>query len=96
MSSFGKSGLALKAHWDTFLLEGNQDVFYVLYSHYHDYMIYLGKRKDPNALNNRAVCYYRLGEYDRSWADVDSCRAMGFTPHPLFLQMLEQATGRKQ
>jgi len=42
MSSFGKSGLALKAHWDTFLLEGNQDVFYVLYSHYHDYMIYLG------------------------------------------------------
>jgi len=42
MPSFGKSGLALKAHWDTFLLEGDQDVFYTLYSHYHDYLIYLG------------------------------------------------------
>ncbi|WPU93139.1 sigma-70 family RNA polymerase sigma factor [Mucilaginibacter sabulilitoris] len=42
MPSFGKSGLALKAHWDTFLLEGDQDVFYVLYSHYHDYLIYIG------------------------------------------------------
>lgn len=42
MPSFGKSGLALKALWDDFLLEGDQDVFYVLYSHYHDYLIYLG------------------------------------------------------
>ncbi|PTR01110.1 DNA-directed RNA polymerase specialized sigma24 family protein [Mucilaginibacter yixingensis] len=42
MSRFGKSGLALKAHWDAFLLEGDQDVFYTLYAHYHDYLIYLG------------------------------------------------------
>lgn len=45
MSSHGKSGLALKAHWDTFILEGEQDVFYTLYSHYHDYLIYLGNLK---------------------------------------------------
>lgn len=45
MSSHGKSGLALKAHWDTFILEGGQDVFYMLYSHYHDYLIYLGNFK---------------------------------------------------
>lgn len=45
MSAYIKSGIALKAHWDTFLLEGNQDVFYALYSHYHDYLIYLGNLK---------------------------------------------------
>lgn len=42
MSSFAKSGIALKAHWETFLAEGDRDVFYTLYSHYHDYLIYIG------------------------------------------------------
>ncbi|QKJ29370.1 sigma-70 family RNA polymerase sigma factor [Mucilaginibacter mali] len=32
-------------HWDTFIIEGGQDVFYTLYSHYHDYLIYLGGLK---------------------------------------------------
>jgi RNA polymerase sigma factor (sigma-70 family) len=45
MSSYGKSGIALKIHWDTFIIEGDQDVFYALYSHYHDYLIYLGNLK---------------------------------------------------
>jgi RNA polymerase sigma factor (sigma-70 family) len=45
MFSNGKSGIALKIHWDTFILEGDQDVFYTLYSHYHDYFIYLGNLK---------------------------------------------------
>lgn len=45
MFSNGKSGIALKTHWDTFILEGDQDVFYTLYSHYHDYLIYLGNLK---------------------------------------------------
>lgn len=45
MSSYGKSGLALKTHWDAFIVEGDQDVFYTLYSHYHDYLIYLGNLK---------------------------------------------------
>lgn len=45
MPSYGKSGIALKIHWDTFISEGNQDVFYALYSHYHDYLIYLGNLK---------------------------------------------------
>ena len=42
MLSYGKSGIALKTHWDTFISEGTQDVFYALYSHYHDYLIYIG------------------------------------------------------
>jgi RNA polymerase sigma factor (sigma-70 family) len=42
MFSHGKSGIALKMHWDTFIIEGDEDVFYTLYSHYHDYLIYLG------------------------------------------------------
>jgi RNA polymerase sigma factor (sigma-70 family) len=42
MFSHGKSGIALKIHWDTFIIEGDEDVFYTLYSHYHDYLIYLG------------------------------------------------------
>jgi len=45
MSTYVKSGIALKAHWDTFLTEGSQDVFYTLYSHYHDYFIYIGNQK---------------------------------------------------
>ena len=42
MPSYGKSGIALKMHWDTFVLEGDRAVFYTIYSHYHDYLIYLG------------------------------------------------------
>src|ERR1700753_991174 len=45
MFSHGKSGIALKIQWDTFIIEGNQDDFYALYSHYHDYLIYIGNLK---------------------------------------------------
>jgi RNA polymerase sigma factor (sigma-70 family) len=45
MPSYGKSGIALNLHWDSFITEGSQDVFYTLYSHYHDYFIYLGNLK---------------------------------------------------
>ncbi len=45
MFSYEKSGIALKIQWDTFITEGDQDDFYVLYSHYHDYLIYLGNLK---------------------------------------------------
>lgn len=45
MSKYVKSGIALKTHWEAFLAEGDQDVFYRLYSHYHDYLIYIGNLK---------------------------------------------------
>lgn len=45
MFSYEKSGTALKRQWDTYIAEGDQDDFYVLYSHYHDYLIYLGNLK---------------------------------------------------
>ncbi|WP_154402303.1 RNA polymerase sigma factor [Mucilaginibacter endophyticus] len=45
MFSYGKSGIALRIHWDTFITEGDDDDFYKLYCHYHDYLIYLGNLK---------------------------------------------------
>lgn len=45
MSSYRGSGLALKLHWNAFIAEGSHDVFYTLYSHYHDYLLYIGNLK---------------------------------------------------
>ncbi|WP_448701987.1 RNA polymerase sigma factor [Mucilaginibacter sp. AW1-3] len=45
MFSYGKSGIALKLQWNTFVAEGDPDDFYALYSHYHDYLIYIGSLK---------------------------------------------------
>jgi RNA polymerase sigma factor (sigma-70 family) len=45
MFSHGKSGIALKIQWDAFIAEGDQNNFYALYSHYHDYLIYIGNLK---------------------------------------------------
>ncbi|MFD0751859.1 RNA polymerase sigma factor [Mucilaginibacter calamicampi] len=45
MSTYKGSGIALKLHWNAFIAEGDQDVFYSLYSHYHDYLIYIGNLK---------------------------------------------------
>jgi RNA polymerase sigma factor (sigma-70 family) len=45
MFSYGKSGMALRIHWNTFITEGDDDDFYKLYCHYHDYLIYLGNLK---------------------------------------------------
>jgi len=62
MSSFGKSGIALKVHWHTFIAGGDQDVFYMLYSHYHDYLIYVGNLKGAT-LDNSKDCINDLFLY---------------------------------
>jgi tetratricopeptide (TPR) repeat protein len=51
-------------------------------------------RREGDTFNNRAVCYAQLRQYDKAWADIDTCRQLGFEPHPRFLRILEQASGR--
>lgn len=47
---------------------------------------------DPLAYNNRAAVYYALKQYDRAWADLRACEAVGGTPHAGLVQALRQAS----
>jgi hypothetical protein len=59
-----------------------------------DFTDALRRDRDPDAFNNRAVCYLAIGAYDNAWADIDSMRALGATPNPAFLERLRAASGR--
>ncbi len=48
------------------------------------------------AYNNRAVSYFAAKQYDRAWADVKTCRELGGTPPPAFIDALGQASGRSE
>lgn len=51
-------------------------------------------RREGDTFNNRALAHAQLGEFDAAWADVDTCRQLGYEPHPGFLRILEKASGR--
>jgi Flp pilus assembly protein TadD len=59
-----------------------------------DFTASLRLRRDADAFNNRAVCYFALGDFDRAWTDLDSMQALGMTPNPAFVQRLRAASGR--
>lgn len=60
-----------------------------------DYTKAIEVKKDSAIVyNNRAVTYFSLGEYDKAWADVETCRQLGGKPHPDFVQALTEAMGR--
>jgi Tfp pilus assembly protein PilF len=59
-----------------------------------DFTASIRLRRDADAFNNRAVCHFARGDYDRAWADVDSVRALGATPNPTFVERLRRASGR--
>jgi len=52
--------------------------------------------KDTAAYNNRAMAYYREGEYDRAWEDVHKAQSLGFQVRPGFLKSLREASGRER
>lgn len=48
------------------------------------------------AYHNRAVAYFLLGEYDKSWDDVHKLREQGADIHPEILKKLKAASGRDE
>ena len=40
-----KTGNNLKAEWDRFITDGDNDAYYDLYAHYHKYFFYIGIKK---------------------------------------------------
>jgi len=58
-----------------------------------DYTVSLRLKREAEPFNNRAICYYQLGLYEKAWADVDTSRLLGLNPHPGFIQLLQQAIG---
>ena len=52
---------------------------------------------NPNytrAYYNRAVAYYQLKQYDKSWADVKKVQSLGGTLNPEFIATLKKASGK--
>ena len=48
----------------------------------------------PPAYKNRAVVYFSMKDYDKSWDDVSKAEELGLKCHPEFLKELEKASGR--
>lgn len=43
---------------------------------------------------NRSYAYYRKGDYEEAWNDVYAMEALGYKPHPEFIEELKKASGR--
>jgi RNA polymerase sigma factor (sigma-70 family) len=41
-----RKGKDLKEEWDAFIENGSDHAFYTLYDHYHDYLLYIGIKKE--------------------------------------------------
>ncbi len=50
---------------------------------------------DAEAYNNRAISYFQLKEYDRSWDDVHQTEKLGGAVNPQLIIALKQVTGKK-
>ena len=48
------------------------------------------------AYNNREIVYYKLKEYDKAWADVNTVKAIGGTIDPYFIEDLKKASDNAQ
>lgn len=45
------------------------------------------------AYQNRAVIFYKMGEYGKAWADIEQQKRLGGEPHASFIQALSSASG---
>ena len=50
--------------------------------------------KHPSALKGLAVLYWQKKDYERAWAAVTRCRAEGVALDPLFIEALQNDSGR--
>jgi hypothetical protein len=57
-------------------------------SHFH--------RREAHLHRHRAVTYSALGQYEKAWADVATCRRLGGTVRPDFLAILRKVSGRQE
>jgi tetratricopeptide (TPR) repeat protein len=48
------------------------------------------------AYHNRAVVHSQMKAYDKAWADVETCRKLGGTPDPEFIEFLTRASGQSK
>ena len=53
------------------------------------------KPDSAQAYEDRGFTWLDMHNFDNAWADVKQCRAVGGTPNPEFIQLLEKETGRK-
>ena len=51
---------------------------------------------NPAPYANRAMAYYKTGEYGKAWADVKMSEKLGGRSNPEFLNALEQAAPRPE
>ena len=51
---------------------------------------------DAKSYNSRAVTWFFKKDYNKAWADVKRCRQVGGTLHPRFIELLQQASGRRE
>jgi tetratricopeptide (TPR) repeat protein len=51
--------------------------------------------RDGAVANNIAVCYFRTGDFQKSWDYAQKAQAAGFVVHPDFLAVLKAKVGRK-
>jgi len=51
---------------------------------------------DTQAYNNRAVAYFQLKDYDRSWNDVEIAEKSGGEVNPQLIDALKQVTGKER
>jgi tetratricopeptide (TPR) repeat protein len=49
----------------------------------------------PRIYYRRALCYYHLNDFERSWADVQKAEELGHESTPKFIDNLKKASGRQ-
>ncbi len=50
----------------------------------------------PPAYKNRAVIYFDKKDYENSWKDVHRSEELGLRCNPVFIEKLQEASGRKE
>jgi tetratricopeptide (TPR) repeat protein len=47
--------------------------------------------RDAQNYNDRATCYAMMGEYNKSWSDLDKARELGYKVNPEFIAKIKKA-----
>jgi len=48
------------------------------------------------AYNNRALIYYKQGNYNKAWEDVHKAESLGYKVNPEFIEKLKKTSGREK
>jgi tetratricopeptide (TPR) repeat protein len=82
-------------------LYGNRGFAYLNKRMYDDAISDVNKAVEINPIDmlaywNRAVAYFLVKEYDKSWKDIKKAQDLGYNVHPKFLEDLRKHSGRQK